>query len=62
MCLLLPLVYMVMGAVIGLYGKLGLSAEVTASIITGIVTLVVGGAAGYYFGSTTKVNTPAPPP
>jgi hypothetical protein len=60
MCLMLPLVYLVMGAVIGLYGTLSLSAEVTASIITGLVTLIIGGAAGYYFGSTTRVNTPAP--
>lgn len=60
-CLLVPLVYFIMGAVIGLYGKMALSAEVTASIITGIITLIVGGVAGYYFGSTTGKNTPAQP-
>lgn len=60
-CLLVPLVYFIMGAVVGLYGKLNLSAEVTASIITGIVTLIIGGAAGYYYGSTTGKNTPAQP-
>ncbi len=57
----MPLVYFIMGAVIGLYGKMALSAEVTASIITGIITLIVGGVAGYYFGSTTGKNTPAQP-
>jgi putative chitinase len=58
LCLFLPLVYLVMGAVIGLYGTLQLSAEVTASIITGIVTLIIGAGTGYYFGSTTSRNKP----
>ncbi len=58
LCLMLPLVYLIMGAVIGLYGKLELSAEVTASIITGIVTLIIGAGTGYYFGSTTSRNKP----
>ena len=62
MCLLLPLVYILVGAIVGLWGKLALSSEVTASIITGIVTLIVGGATGYYWGSTTKANTPPPTP
>lgn len=56
--LLLPLVYMIMGSVIGLYGKMQLSSEVTASIITGIVTLIIGSGTGYYFGSTTTKNKP----
>lgn len=58
LCLMLPLVYMIMGSVIGLYGNLQLSAEVTASIITGIVTLIIGAGTGYYFGSTTSRNKP----
>lgn len=58
--LLLPLVYLIVGAMVGLYGSLALSAEVTASIITGIVTLVIGGAAGYYWGSATSANRPQP--
>lgn len=58
LCLMLPLVYMIMGAVIGLYGKMDLSAEVTASIITGLVTLIIGSGTGYYFGSTTTRNKP----
>ena len=58
LCLMLPLVYMIMGSVIGLYGNLQLSAEVTASMITGIVTLIIGAGTGYYFGSTTSRNKP----
>lgn len=56
--LMLPLVYMMAGAVVGLWGTLNLSAEVTASLITGIVTLVIGSAAGFYWGSTTTKNKP----
>ena len=56
--MLLPLVYFVMGGVVGVWGKLTLNAEVTASIITGIVTLIVGGMSGFYFGSTTSRNKP----
>jgi len=62
MCLLLPLVYMIVGAMTGLWGTLKLTPEVTASIITGIVTLIIGGAGGYYFGSATSANKPAPAP
>lgn len=59
MCLLLPLVYLVVGAVVGLFGKLTLNAEVSASILTGVVTLICGSATGFYFGSTTTRNKPA---
>jgi muramidase (phage lysozyme) len=59
LCLMLPIVYLIVGAVIGLWGKMTLSGEVTASIITGIVTLVIGGASGFYWGSTTSRNKPA---
>ena len=62
LCLLSPLVYWVMGAVIGVYGKLTLSGEVTASIITSVITLILGGAVGYYWGATTSANKPAAPP
>jgi len=58
MCLCLPLIYFVMGAVIGVWGKMTLSGEVTASIITGVITLVVGGISGYFWGSTTSRNKP----
>ena len=60
MVLMMPAVYLIVGAMVGLYGHLALSAEVTASIITGIVTLIVGGACGYYWGSATSANRPQP--
>lgn len=57
---LLPLVYLVAGAVVGLFGA-PFSEDVRAAIANGIVGLVVGAVAGYYFGQTTTRNrTPAP--
>ena len=57
---LLPLVYMVVGSVVGLWGGEWPS-DVRAAIATAVVSLVVGGAAGYYWGQTTSRNrTPAP--
>jgi len=58
MCLCLPLIYFVMGGVLGVWGKMSLNGEVTASIITGVITLVVGGISGYFWGSTTSRNKP----
>lgn len=56
---LLPLVYMVVGSVVGLWGGEWPS-DVRAAIATAVVSLVVGGAAGYYWGQTTSRNrTPA---
>jgi len=43
-----------------LYGNMKLDPAVTASIITGAVTLVLGSVVGYYFGSTTTKNKPQP--
>jgi muramidase (phage lysozyme) len=54
--LLLPLAYMVVGSLIGVWGTAQWSDDVRASIATGIITLIVGGAAGYYWGSTTTRN------
>mgnify|MGYP002141976076 FL=1 len=57
---LLPLVYLVVGSVVGLWGEKWPS-DVRAAIATAIVSLIVGGAAGYYWGQTTSRNrTPAP--
>ena len=57
---LLPLVYMIVGSVVGWWGKEWPS-DVRAAIATAIVSLIVGGAAGYYWGQTTSRNrTPAP--
>ena len=58
--LLLPLVYLVVGSVVGLWGQ-AWPADVRAAIATAVVSLIVGGAAGYYWGQTTSRNrTPSP--
>lgn len=53
--LLLPLVYMIVGNVVGLFGK-PLSDEVRSAISNGVVGLVLGGLIGYYYGQTTSRN------
>jgi len=59
MCLL-PLVYLIVGAVVGIIGQ-PFSEDVRAAIANGIVGLVLGGLIGYYYGQTTSRNrTPAP--
>ena len=56
---LLPLVYMIVGAVVGVFGQ-PFSEDVRAAIANGIVGLVLGGLIGYYYGQTTTRNrTPA---
>jgi len=60
MAALVPLIYWIFGGVLGLYGNMKLDPAVTASIITGAVTLVLGSVVGYYFGSTTTKNKPQP--
>jgi muramidase (phage lysozyme) len=59
MFFLAPLVYMIVGSISGLWGFDGWSPDVRASIATAVVSLVVGGAAGFYWGSTTGSNKPA---
>ena len=59
MLVMTPLVYMIVGSVAGLWGYGGWSDEVRTAIGTTIVSLIVGSAAGYYFGSTTSRNKPA---
>ncbi|MBP6676780.1 MAG: hypothetical protein KAY54_03690 [Burkholderiaceae bacterium] len=57
---LLPLVYMIVGAVVGLFGA-PFSEDVRAAIANGIVGLILGGLIGYYYGQTTSRNrAPAP--
>ena len=57
--LLIPLLYMVVGAVIGLFGT-PFSEDVRAAIANGVVGVVLGGLIGYYFGQSTSRNR-APP-
>lgn len=53
--LLLPLVYMIVANVVGVLG-MPLSDEVRSAISNGVVGLVIGSLAGYYFGQTTSRN------
>lgn len=57
---LLPLVYMIVGAVVGLFGA-PFSEDVRAAIANGIVGLILGGLIGYYYGQTTTRNRNAAP-
>lgn len=56
--LLLPMAYMVVGSVVGLWGAADWSPDVRAAIATAVVSLVIGGAAGYYWGASTTRNRP----
>ena len=57
--LLIPLVYLVVGAVVGLFG-VPFSEDVRAAIANGIVGVILGGLIGYYYGQSTSRNrTPA---
>ena len=58
MLVMTPMVYMIVGSVAGLWGYAGWSDEVRTAIGTTVISLVVGSAAGYYFGSTTSKNKP----
>lgn len=57
---LLPLVYMIVGSVVGLFGT-PWSEDVRSAIANGVVGMVIGALVGYYFGQTTSRNrSPAP--
>lgn len=57
--MLAPLAYMIVGSVSGLWGYNEWSDDVRAAISTAVISLIIGGAAGYYWGSTTSRNRPA---
>ena len=52
---LLPLVYMIVGSVVGLFGA-PWSDDVRSAIANGVVGMVLGSIAGYYFGQSTSRN------
>lgn len=59
--MLLPLVYLLVGSLIGLVGSATWSDDVRAGLAGSIVSSIIGGLVGYYFGQTTSRNrTPAP--
>ena len=58
---MLPLVYMLVGSVVGLWGA-PFSDDVRSAIANGVIGLILGGASGYFLGQVTSRNrTPAPP-
>lgn len=58
---LLPLVYLFVLSLIGVLGSAAWSDDVRAGLAGSIVSAILGGLVGYYFGQTTSRNrTPAP--
>lgn len=57
-CLLIlsPLVYMLVGSLIGLWGTAVWSDDVRAGLAGSIVSSIIGAAVGYYWGQTTSRN------
>lgn len=59
---LVPLVYMIVGSLVGLIGTASWSDDVRAGLAGAITGTIIGGAAGYFWGQTTSRNrTPAEP-
>jgi hypothetical protein len=54
-----PLVYLVVGSVVGLWGGAWPS-DVRAAIATAVVSLIIGGGCGYYWGQMTSRNRSQP--
>ncbi len=59
-CLLLPLVYLLVLSLIGIIGTATWSDDVRAGLAGSLISAVIGGLVGYYYGQTTSRNrTPA---
>lgn len=54
--MLLPLVYLLVASLIGLIGTATWSDDVRAGLAGSLISAVVGGLVGYYFGQTTSRN------
>jgi len=57
---LLPAVYLILGSVVGLFGK-AWPDEVRAAVANGALGMILGGVVGYYFGQSTTRNRTTPP-
>ena len=53
---LLPLLYLIVGSLVGLVGNAEWSDEVRSSIIGAVVGSILGSVGGYYFGQVTSRN------
>lgn len=59
-CLILPLVYLLVLSLIGMIGTATWSDDVRAGLAGSLISAVIGGLVGYYYGQTTSRNrTPA---
>ena len=59
--LLLPLVYLLVLSLIGIIGTASWSDDVRAGLAGSLISAIIGGLVGYYFGQTTTRNrTPSP--
>ena len=56
--LMWPIMVGIVGAIIGLWGTLKLNESLTGNLLTGIITAILFGSAGYYYGAMTSANKP----
>jgi putative chitinase len=54
--MMMPLIYFIVGGVLGMWGKLALSEAVVGNILTGLITAIAFGGSGYYYGAMTSSN------
>ena len=59
--LLLPLVYLLVLSLIGMIGSATWSDDVRAGLAGSLISAIIGGLVGYYFGQTTTRNRSAAP-